>query len=135
MPEYKRRKYDDGSVVVYTSAKGQICTTTEEYSKLIVDALNTDQSYTREIETGLENAEKEIADLEKELLSVRKECGQQAEQIIQLEEELETARPKTLIGEQKEEILQRLRRLDLSVLEEIDVIYSAHILGFERIDD
>lgn len=40
MAKYKRRKYSDGSVVVYTSESGQICITTEQYSQLIIDALN-----------------------------------------------------------------------------------------------
>lgn len=38
--KYKRRKYKDGTVVIYTSASGQICITTEVYSALILDALN-----------------------------------------------------------------------------------------------
>ena len=40
--KYRRRKYADGSTVIYTSAGGAVCVVhNEEDAKTVLDALNT----------------------------------------------------------------------------------------------
>jgi hypothetical protein len=38
--KFRRRKYNDGTVIIYTKEQGAILTTTEEHSEMILKALN-----------------------------------------------------------------------------------------------
>lgn len=59
----------------------------------------------------------------------------EAEKAQEKVEELQHVGHTTVLGEQKQQILEKLKRLDLETLEVLEIIYGGHILGFEEILD
>jgi chromosome segregation ATPase len=106
----------------------------EKYKAEISEHIRTIDSLVKDADS----LQREIDTLEDDLKYYKEQNKEQDNKIDSLETDifiLEGENYTTLHGQQKGEIIERLKRLDLKTLEAIDLCYSAHLLGFETILD
>ncbi len=98
-----------------------MATRTEQAMNLISEVLSEKDQEIEQLQKYVSNGASEMADLESK--------------IEDLEVEVENGKPKTLYGEQKVEILKKMRHLPLATLEKLEEEYCKGILGHEPVTD
>jgi len=91
-----------------------------------------------DLEEALKESDGEARSAESDAEHCKEALREEESKVEDLEEKVEELQETvyaTVMGEQKQQIIEKLKRLDLESLEQIDAIYCGHVLGFEEILD